>query len=130
MLEIRRRVRPTYDDEVRRFKLYHLYQESSEAFQIMVRLIDRFAALCAERGERPLVLIFPLEHTVDLMRQYHRCVYEPLARRLDERHIPHIDFGPILAREVYVRYYLNYNGHLSAAGNDRVAREVIHYVRR
>ncbi|HYM12215.1 MAG TPA: hypothetical protein VEU62_15880 [Bryobacterales bacterium] len=127
-LEIRLRVHPTYEDEARRFKPYHLYNESSEAFRILARLIDRFAALCAERGERPLVLVFPMEHTVGLLKTYGRCVYAPLQRHLDASGVPHIDFGPLFAREDFARYYVRYNGHFSAEGNERVAREIIHYL--
>jgi hypothetical protein len=129
-LEIRVRVRPTYEYEVQRFKPYHLYDENSEAFRILCRIIDQFAALCAERGERPLVLIFPMQHTVDLLRTYRRLVYEPLPARLRARGIPHLDFGPLFARAHYQRYFLRYNGHLSREGNERVAREIIHYLRR
>jgi hypothetical protein len=71
-----------------------------------------------------------MQHTVDLMKTYNRSVYEPLARRLRDRSIPHIDYGPIFAREHYQGYYQGYNGHLSPAGNDRVAREIIHYLQR
>ncbi|MBI3698748.1 MAG: hypothetical protein HY238_28405, partial [Acidobacteria bacterium] len=66
-LLIRMGIRPTYEDELRRYKPYHLYQESSEAFLILTRLIDRFVARCEERGERPLVLIFPRQHTVEIL---------------------------------------------------------------
>ena len=125
-LEIRVRIRPTYEDEARRFKPYHLYQESSEAFQILCRIIEGFVALCGERGERPLVLVFPMQHSVDLMATDGRSVYEPLARRLEQRGMEHIDFGPIFAKEDFQRYYLRYNAHLSPAGNERVAREIIH----
>jgi hypothetical protein len=128
VLEVRLRWSPGYEDEARRFKPYHLYAESSEAFQILVRIIDRFAELCAARGERPLVLVFPMEHTVDLMKTYGKCIYEPLTRRLDASSIPHIDFGPIFAREDYRQYYVRYNGHFSAAGNERVAREIIRFI--
>jgi hypothetical protein len=129
-LEVRVRVRPTYEDEVQRLKPYHLYDESSEAFQLLCRVIDRFLAVCAERGERPLVVVFPIQHTVDLMMRYRRCVYEPLARRLRDRGTPHIDFGQVFAGEHYPAYYLQYNGHLSPEGNERVARQIIHYLRR
>ncbi len=129
-LLIRMEIRPTYQDELRRYKPYHLYSESSEALVILARVIDRFVALCQERGERPLVLIFPRQHTVEILNRYGRLVYEPLVRRLRERGVPHIDFGPLLAREDLAPYYIRYNGHLSAAGNVRVAREVIHYVQR
>jgi hypothetical protein len=127
-LEWRLRRHPTYEDEVRRFKLYHLYDESTEAFQILCRIIEQFVVLAKERRERPLVLVFPMQHTVDLMKTYKRSVYEPLARRLRDRGIPHIDYGPIFVREGYQAYYQRYNGHLSPAGNDRVAREIIHYL--
>ena len=129
-LELRVRRHPTYEYEVHRFKSYHLYDESSEAFQILCRVIDAFVALCAERGERPLVVVFPMQHSVDLLKTYGRSVYQPLAGRLAARGIPHIDFGPLFAREDYAGYYLEYNGHLSGAGNRRVAREIIHRLRR
>ena len=127
-LEARLRLHPTFDDEARRFRFYHLYQENSEAFQILTRLIDRFAASSARRGERPLVLVFPMEHTVEVMKTYGRSIYEPLSRRLESSGIPYIDFGPLFAREDFHRYYVSYNGHFSAQGNERVAREVIHVV--
>ena len=125
-LEIGLRLHPTYGDEAQRFRFYHLYQESSEAFLILTGVIDRFVTMCAERGERPLILVFPMEHTVGLMKTYNRCVYEPLARHLNQRAVPYIDFGPIFVREDFPRYYIRQNGHLSAAGNERVAREIIH----
>jgi hypothetical protein len=130
LLEIRLRLHPAYEDEACRFKFYHLYADSSEAFQILIRLIDDFAALCRARGERPLVLVFPMEHTVQLMKTYGRCIYAPLQRRLREKGIAHIDFGPVFAREDFGKYYVLRNGHFSAAGNERVAREVIHFVHR
>ncbi len=130
MLEVRLRVRPTYELEAQRFKPYHLYQESSEAFRILAGVIDQFVALCKERGEKPLVLVFPMEHTVEVMKTYGRSIYEPLARRLEEDGIPHINFGPIFAREDFSGYYVRYNGHFSPAGNERVAREIIHRVRK
>jgi len=129
-LEFRVRQWPNYEDEVRRYRHHHLYDESSEAFQILSRVVDEFVRLCRRRGEKPLVLVFPLQHTVDLMKTYGRSVYGPLVRRLAQNRIPHIDFGPVFVREHYVEYYLGYNGHLSAAGNERVAREVIHFLGR
>ena len=129
-LEVRRRLHPSYQDEVRRFKPYHLYEPSSEAFQILGRVVDEFAALCRRRGEQPLVVVFPMQHTVELMRDYGRCVYEPLARRLRDRGIPHLDLGPLFVREEFAAYYLEHNGHLSPAGNQRVGREIIHHLRR
>ena len=131
-IETHSRLRPAWHYELRRFRPYHLYDESSEAFQILIRVIDEFTRLCAGRGERPLVLFFPLRHTVEMMRTYNRCVYEPLQRRLRDRDIPHIDFGPIFAREDFPRYYnpAEGSGHFTVAGNERVAREVIHYLAR
>ncbi len=129
-LESRLRLRPSYQDEARRFKPYHLYQEASEALEILVRLIDAFAAECRQRGERPLVLIIPLQHTVDLMKTYGRCLYQPLTRRLSQRGVPHLDFGPVFVKERYGDYYRPYNGHLSPKGNQRVARQVVEALRR
>ncbi len=129
-LEAHVRIRPAYRYEVRRYRPYHLYSESSEAFQILVRLIEEFTRLCAQRGERPLVVVFPLQHTVGLMRDYNRCVYEPLQRSLLDRGVPHIDFGPLFAREDFTAYYLAGSPHFSPAGNQRVAREIIHYLHR
>lgn len=128
-LELRLRFRPTFDDELRRFRYCHLYSDSSEAFLILSRVIDRFVDSCRRRGEQPLVLIFPMEHSVEVMNRYHRSIYEPLARRLNGRSIPHIDFGPVFAHENFSAYY-GHSGHLSAAGNERVAREILHYAAR
>ena len=116
---------PSYEADTRKYKYYHLYQGDTEALRLMKYLIDEFVRTAQGRDEKPVVVLFVDQYSLDLMRKYDRVAYAPLMKYLQERHYPVLDVGSYFRQENYPAYFNSYNSHYSAAGNYRVAELLI-----
>lgn len=121
---------PSYESMTASMKFYHLYDNESDAIKITECIIDEFVHIASQRGERPVILLFPIKHTVDMLARFGKKPYRIVTARLEEKRIPFIDFGEVFIKENYREYYNRSGGHLSAEGNARVARELIHFISR
>jgi hypothetical protein len=129
-IEYKRLCCADYNVELETFKYYHLYEKPTEIFEILKYIIDEFVALCHERGECPIILIFPDQYSVDIINKYGRNPYQSLVDFLQAKAYDCLDFGELFAKEQYAPYYNFYNSHFSPAGNARVAEELIALIKR
>ncbi len=125
---IRSWLAPSYEVDTQKYKYYHLYQTDSEALSILKYLIDQFVNLASERNEKPLIIVFVDQYSLDLMRKYNKVPYAPLREYIKDRGYPFLDIGEVFVKEAYQTYYNSYNSHYSVAGNRRVAELVIEYI--
>ena len=121
---------PTYESATAQAEFYHLYSRDSEGFKIMCYIVDEFIATADLKGEIPIVVVFPLTYSVDVLSKYGRSPYESLVDYLEEIECHFIDFGGIFRREEYINYYLRHGGHFSVEGNEKVADELIACIQR
>ncbi len=126
---LRNRISPSYESLLSQMRVFHLYEPGSEGVVIMTHLVDAFAAEAKARGEIPLVLVFPMKSSVDLLARFGRQPCEPLVEHLASAGIDHIDFGPLFAEEDYSAYYLESDGHFSPEGNKRVAGQIVTHLK-
>lgn len=130
VIEVQRRLKPTYEVEKLTYKYYHLYDDTtSEALSILKFVVDEFVAEAQARGEQPIVLVFSDQFSLDLRRNHGQNPYEPLISHLAQRGYIYIDLGAVFREEPYVEYFNFYNSHYSPLGNKRVAEEVIALIR-
>jgi hypothetical protein len=124
-------IRPTYETSLWRSRHYHLYQdENSEGMIVLRHIMDEFAATARSRGEVPIVLVFAAAETMEIMRDFQRKPYQPLVDHLTRSGVEFIDFGDVFQRDgEFSRYYINGDGHYNAAGNRRVAEEIVRRIR-
>jgi hypothetical protein len=87
-------------------------------------------ALSQNQNEQPIILIFPDQFSLDLMRKYGRLPHQPLVNFLEKRGYTHLDLGSRFASHDYGEYYNFYNSHFSPRGNERVAEELIALIKR
>ncbi|MDZ7300903.1 MAG: hypothetical protein ONB44_02040 [candidate division KSB1 bacterium] len=128
-IEFRRICCPNYEIESQTYKYLHLYEKPTEIFQTFCYIIDQFVFLSHERGEYPIILVFPDQFSLDLIRNYGITPYQPLIDFLNNKQYDFLDFGSIFTNEDYESYYNSYNSHFSPKGNSRVADELISFVR-
>jgi len=129
-IEFKRKFNPSYEIDIQSYKYCHLYEQPSEIFEVFTYLIGEFVALCQERGEHPIILVFPDQFSIDLMKKYNKNPYQPLVDFLNDRQYDFLDFGSMFVNEKYVSYYNTYNSHYSPLGNSRVANELIAFLRK
>jgi len=119
---------PTYEGEISKRKVYHLYNEESEGMKIMRYIVREFIKTAHMRGEIPIILVFPFEHTVDTFQKFGKKPYQSLIDYLQMIQCHFIDFGEVLVHEDYSSYY-QADTHFSPKGNERVADQLIDYIR-
>jgi hypothetical protein len=124
-IEYKRKCCESYETEVQTFKYYHLYERPNAAFEILANIIEKFITLSHQRGEYPIILIFPDQFSIDIIKKYNRNPYQSLADFLHARGVDFLDFGELFAKEDYEPYFNFYNSHFSPQGNARVADELI-----
>lgn len=101
---VRNKISPNYESKRAANKYYHLYDEGSDGLRLMEHVVDTFVETARDRGETPIVVVFPNVHTVDIMREFQRCPYQTLVDHLGKRDAAFIDFGSIFAAEDYGPY--------------------------
>lgn len=99
------------------------YNESSEAFAVLLGICERFHREALRRGSRPIVVMLPLARDMREMRELGRARYAPLIESLRERGIPVVDVAPGFAdRPGGPDAGVFGQSHYNAAGNAVVAR--------
>ncbi len=121
---------PTYESETTIKKFYHLYDKDSEGIKIMKFIVDEFIKTAKERKETPIIVIFPISHTVNIYKKFHKKPHESLIEYLKGIGCNYIDFTDILVNEDYLRYYQNKDGHFTKEGNQRVADVIVTYIKK
>ncbi len=116
---------PNYETDIQTYKYYHLYQNPTEALAILQYIIEQFVQLANLRKETPIILIFPDQYSLDIIKKYDRIPYLSIIQFLQKKEFAYIDFGEIFIKDGYSEYYKQYNGHYSPKGNKRVADEFI-----
>lgn len=104
----------------------NVFNTNSEAFQLQVALIERFAEEVRRRGARPLVLLLPDLEAVSSLKEGDPASYHPLSDALRERGLEVMDglqsFGEVDQRsDVAGWFVVEGHGHYSAEGNRKIA---------
>jgi hypothetical protein len=104
------------------------YDERSEAYQLTLRLLDRFYAEVIARGSLPVIVVFPDLNDQRRSRAAKPRRYAPLLTYLEAQGYRFIDVMDALERE-QARYSIDdlsvQWGHYSTLGNELVARHVL-----
>ncbi len=127
-LELKKKISPNFSIEAEKYKYSHLYQSQSEAMEIMEYIVDQFVQLAKEQGEHPIIVIFPDQFSMDLMKKYDQKIYSPLERYIESKGYDYVDFGSLFKLQDYPSFYNYYNGHYSPKGNQFVAHKLINYI--
>jgi hypothetical protein len=120
---------PTYDSETSQRRFYHLYQQHPEALKIMQYIIHEFVQTAHQRGEIPIILVFPIKDSMQIIKTYHKKPYQKLVDYLQEMEYHFIDFGDVFLEADYQQLYFDNDFHLSAKGNEQVAEKLIRYIK-
>ncbi|ETX05500.1 MAG: hypothetical protein ETSY2_22565 [Candidatus Entotheonella gemina] len=123
------RFAPTYESETSRRRFYHLYRQHPEALKIMKYIIREFVHTAQQRGEIPIILIFPIKDSMQIIKTYRKKPYQELVSYLQHMSYNFIDFGDVFLQEDHKSLYFKNDFHLSAKGNERVADELIRYIK-
>ncbi len=123
------RFAPTYESKTGRRRFYHLYENDSEALKTMQYVIGEFVRTAQSREEIPIIMIFPIKDTMAIMKTFGKKPYQPIIDHLQQMNYTFIDFGDVFLQEDHRSYYFKNDFHLSAKGNQRVAEELIRYIR-
>lgn len=102
------------------------YNEESEAFQITIRLFDRFCEAAIRNNSFPIILIFPRMEDILRYRKNATCQYDPLVSYLRSRGYFCIDLMEAFHqpdREYPVQAL--FRGHYSPLGNRLVAQHIL-----
>ena len=129
-LELKRMISPSFSVEAGKYKYSHLYQSQTEALEIMKYIVDEFVRLARERGERPVIVMFPDQFSMDLVTKYNQLIYSPLQEYIDSQGYNYIDFSVSFRNQDYSEFYNYYNGHYSSRGNHFVARELVNFIQK
>lgn len=124
---LKHKITPTYESYLWKTRYYHLYEEGSEGLQVLTYIVDEFMRICRERGETPIVLIFPTKENLALIREYGRWPYQSLLDHLRRRDCPTIDLAGLFLDEPNFRRL--YDGsHPNLKGRKLIAQEIIRFV--
>ncbi len=123
------RLAPSYDRAVELKKVNHLYEPGSPALVILQHIVSRFQDTAAERGETPIVLLFPQRESMDLYAKYSRKPYQALTDIVAQTGQPFLDFADVFLGEDTAGYYQPDDWHFSVKGNQRVAAALVELVR-
>jgi hypothetical protein len=129
MVMYKNRFAPTYESETSQRRFYHLYQQHPEALKIMQYIIHEFVQTAYQRGEIPIILVFPIKDSMQIIKTYHKKPYQKLVDYLQEMEYHFIDFGDVFLEADYQQLYFDNDFHLSAKGNEQVAEKLIRYIK-
>ena len=123
------RISPSLETSLEMAKYYHLYRKESDGLLILQHIVDEFVAVAKARGEIPIVVIFPMRRSVDILHDFGEKPYQTLVDYIQARGYWFIDFGDLFVKEDYTTYYLGGEGHFSPVGNKRIADAIIIYIK-
>jgi len=121
---------PSYESETTIKKFYHLYNKESDGITIMKYVVDEFIDTANKRGETPIIVIFPVVHTVHIYKKIGKKPHQSLIDYLNNINCNFIDYTDIFVKENYLNYYQNKDGHFTKEGNKKVADIMIEYIKR
>jgi len=121
---------PTYESETAIKKFYHLYKKDSDGIRIMKYIVDEFINTANKRGEIPVIIIFPVIHSVDIYKKFNKKAHQTLVDYLNDIQCNFIDFTDIFVKEKYINYYQNKDGHFTVDGNKKVADVLVEYIKK
>lgn len=106
----------------------------SGALRVTVEIALAFQALAQARGQTPVFSMIPTGPDLTYYRETGRWVYAPLKRRLEERGVKVLDFGPALmehiGRDEICDYFRRCSGHFNAEGYRLLARIADSFLRK
>jgi len=109
------------------------YQTDSEAYQVLLRLLDAFEEQVTADGARPLVVLFPTRQDVAALVAGGEACYAPLVEDLAARAAPYVDVAPAFVARAQsgqdVAELFAPEAHYSAAGNRLVAEVLAAHLR-
>lgn len=102
------------------------------AFPLTIALIEQFLREAEDRGQHPLILIFPTHEDFSFYAQNHKFVYQPLIQELEKRDIEYIDLGSEIVKRWGERNYMDLfleekYFHFNQAGNRLIAQIIYDY---
>lgn len=109
-----------------------LWPTAGEPRAVTLALIKSFHAEVLEAGaESALVLVFPRESDLDDLEEAGQAYWQPAFDELNSEGIAHLDLAPelIAARQAEPEVSLYGGGHLNAAGNGIVSRELTEWLK-
>jgi hypothetical protein len=100
------------------------FNTDSEAFKLQISIFRQFSDEVRRNGAAPMILLFPDRYSVESVRSGSNTVYEPLASRLSEAGLSHLDIGEAFRSEraIPVESLFMPGGHYSPLGNQIIAR--------
>lgn len=128
-VRLRHRLAPTYENAIRLRRYYHLYEGNTEALAILCHIAKMFIDTARNRGETPVILLFPTRDTMNIVRAFGKKPYQPLVDYLVDISADFLDFGDIFADEAFENYYAAH-GHFSGVGNEQIANRLIDFLKR
>ena len=99
----------------------------SQALEVTVGIVEKFASLCRQRGKRCLVVLFPTGSSYNYYRKTETLALQSLGEVLQRFGIDALDVTPGLAQYLGEQSYCTLltacsNGHYNPEGNRVVAR--------
>ena len=112
-----------------------IYNTQSEAFQLLLALLEQFYRHARENGSEFLLVIYPELFDVLREKREEPKRYQPLIDWLDNREYPYVDLmDSILLYDSdapKVEYFfVKSRGHYSPDGNNYAARQILAYLER
>ena len=95
-------------------------------------LIKQFFQEAQNRGQHPILLIFPTDEDFRYYYKNHKFVYQPLIREFEKEHIEYIDLGSEILKRLggknYMEIFLGEKYfHFNREGNRLVAQIIYDY---
>ena len=107
-----------------------LYDESSEAYRVTTKLLDRFYRSVIDHDSLPVILLFPKRGDIQQYREVYSTRYAPLMEYFDERGYRYIDLmGAFEWGETSIPVNDLFKGtHYSPLANELVADHLLRYL--
>jgi len=125
LLRAAQSIRAQYQRKMRREKLYSGADPAGIA--ATVAIAKQFAKEAEAAGSKPIILLIPMRHHLEEKRLYATEDAFPLGRALRNEHLEVVDLGFELAKDASLdldRLWIRQGGHLTPAGNLRLAQEL------
>jgi hypothetical protein len=124
-----------YDRWVLGYKSYLQFyapDHPSRALPVTVAILKQWHAEAQQKGQHPIVVIFPTNEDLRMFQQQGKFVYEPLLAELAKNHIEYIDLGTDMVNRLGKRHYMDiFSGekyyHFNKYGNSIVADIIYDY---
>lgn len=102
-----------------------IYNENSEAFNITIKLFDKFYSEVIVNGSKPIIIIFPHRKDIARYQGNDKKQYSPLINYLDSKDFDSIDLMDILGNENIEALFAD---HYTPFANELVSGYILNYV--